>query len=139
MSGVTALLALLNHILGAKKSPFTIIVPHHSINLIAALQKQNFNQSTGYLGMLKILNPAKFLEKLQAASHLVGVQKAQFTQDGDGFLLQSAAGKIRAKNIQELGRLTLGPTHESEVRQPAWQELQKLFPLALWLWGWDSI
>ncbi len=130
--GVSALQSLLTYIFKTKKRAFTLIAPTHSINLIARLDEHGFVKNEGYLGMLKIINLKSLSTKVGRYVQSRGVKNFKLEKTETGLIFQVDQTSINLNSEQELLKLLFGPSEYSE-------ELTELFPLPLWIWGWDSI
>jgi N-acetylglutamate synthase-like GNAT family acetyltransferase len=105
------LFALFNFILQSKKQPFNLLAGAHSVNLIIALQKQKHVGQQGFLGLIKILNPEKFGEKLQKWVAQYGYQKFQILQlEGGKILVTLDHHEFLLPNESHLVKLIFGPT-----------------------------
>lgn len=121
---VSALFGLFNWILAEKKKGFVLITPKHSNNLRVQLLSQEVTYNSGFLGMIKILNPASMIQKLVKAQSALGGEPIDFT----------------GLNEQEFIEALFGPWSEAITdKLPISAVKSGLLPLRFWLWGWDSI
>lgn len=138
---VPALLRLFSHMRAQKKSVLTVISPHHSVNLNTALQRiPSIQYRQGFLGMIRVLNEKSLFAKIHKAARAVGVNDLVLEQEADGirFGLETDSAVIRDR--KDLVRLIFGPFPEIPQLHPTTVEaLERVFPVAFWVWGWDSI
>lgn len=121
---VSALLGLFNFIQAEKKKGFVLITPKHANNLRLQLLSQNIAHNSGFLGMIRILNPNLMVQKLNRAQHALG----------------GAAIDFNGWTQEDLVEALFGPWNESvSARLPIAAVKSGLLPLRFWLWGWDSV
>lgn len=121
---VSALLALFNFIQAEKKKGFTLITPKHATNLRLQLLNQEISHNSGFLGMIRIINPLALIQKLNRAQHALGGTPIDFS----------------GWNHDDLVEALFGPWNEAvSERIPIAAVKSGLLPLRFWLWGWDSI
>ena len=140
---VAPLLALFSHLRREKKAPFTLILPQHSENLIRALEKLPVSINHGYLGMIKIVNFDGLAAKIKRAARNLGIkdlvlerQKPSSTDTVFG------VGKdlVVISDDRALVQILFGPLPLVDSFSDATKmTLEKLFPVPLWIWGWDSV
>lgn len=136
---VSALLALFANLRKAKARPFTVILPNHSVNLITALQAKSVTINQGFLGMIKILDPEKFFGKIRKAARSIGFADLVLESAGEGFNIGVGTDVRKIADEKELVRFIFGPPPELGFLPSSQAKLDRLFPLPLWIWGWDSI
>ncbi|MBX2995029.1 MAG: GNAT family N-acetyltransferase [Bdellovibrionaceae bacterium] len=137
---VSALLALMSHLRKTKARPFTMILPNHSVNLLVQLQKLPVTINQGYLGMIKILKPEAFFAKIQKAARTLGISDLTLETVGDGSFRVGFAGDLRTlPSERDLVRFIFGPGDDLGFLPSSAQKSERIFPLPLWFWGWDSI
>ncbi len=121
---VSALFGLFNWIMTEKKKGFVLITPKHSNNLRIQLLAQEVEHNSGFLGMIKILNPASMIQKLVKAQLALGGAPIDFT----------------GLSADEFVETLFGPWSETITdKLPISGVKSGLLPLRFWLWGWDSI
>lgn len=137
---VSRLMALFSWIFQERARPFTVIVPHHSINLKSAFEKHGVHPKIGYLGMFKIMNPEQFLTKLNKAIRLLGVADMLFTRRGETYQLNLKTKQVLFETERDFVHFIFGPNSEIPNLSPAEnQTLNRVVPLPIWVWGWDSV
>lgn len=121
---IPSLFALFNYILLEKKKPFVLMAPKHSLQLIKSLNSQNFFHHEGFLGMIKILDRAQLLAKVDRAFKSMGM----------------AGPDLKNLGEPELIRLLFGPWNElSPLNLNETARSLDVLPLRFWMWGWDSV
>lgn len=137
--GVAPLLALFSHLRRTKSRPFTIISPNHSVNLLTAIQSKPVTITQGFLGMIKLLETEKFFAKIQRAARSLSIPDLVLrTRDG-GFEFGLGAETRFIGDEKELVRTLFGPGEGTAFEPTTQEKIDRLFPLPLWFWGWDSI
>lgn len=123
-----------------KNNDFTVIAAQHSQNLIRYFQTENFPQHNGFLGMMKVLNTEKFVNKVKSALRAQGLNNFVFEKRGPEWVFGIKDDLFCVTQESELAQLVFGPwdalPHLSESTQAS---LREHLPLPLWVWGWDSI
>ena len=141
--GVEALTALLNYIYIQRGEAFTIIMPGHSVNLIHTLERQGFRTHQGYLGMMQVLNPKFLFPKIVRHAQVdLGISDFVFQVDKDGYYFGAGDNVVKIKREKDLTRLLLGPIDVTSIQGltiETQEKLKKVFPIRMWLWGWDSV
>lgn len=139
---VSKLKALLSYIRREKNQPFTIICSKHSQNLISQLQDLNVTQNNGFLGMIRFANFEQLAAKIKRAFRAEGVANIVLEKHPEHFVFGVGQDLYTLKNESDLIRLLFGPVDYRAVnmfQEPTIQAFEKVFPLKLWIWGWDSI
>lgn len=125
-----------------QQSPLRLITPLHSQNLITKLKNLGAKIHYGYLGMIKITNAESLLKKAVAYAHTRGYDHFQMNQTPEGILVGRPGKEQLLEKEETLTQLLFGPLLPAEVFPFSKENLdiiEKLFPLPLWVWGWDSI
>jgi hypothetical protein len=138
---VSALLSLFSYIRREKNKAFTVICPLHSMNLIMALKKiPGVMHNEGYLGMIKILNEEQLFQKVNKAAQAVGVKNFVMEKTSQGVLFGIGADTALITDKKDIVKLIFGPFPEiPNLKSETIQQLEKVLPVHLWIWGWDSI
>ncbi len=140
--GVSNLLPLFAHIRKVQNRPITVIVPQHSQNLMRKLQEHGLKANEGYLGMIKILNPASLFNKVKRFARAIGVDDFAIEDRQGKFYLGSSEGLFSTDSEQDMVKLLFGPSKPSEIHNfdaAVNATLDRVLPLQMWIWGWDSI
>lgn len=140
--GVSKLLPLFNYIRQQQNRPITVIVPKHSQALIREFEAKGVQCHEGFLGMVKLLNPEGLCKKMQNYARAMGLADVIFKYENQAFVLGVEGEETLSLDEKEVLQLVFGPNSEQyfvRFRENSRQVFQKLFPLPLWIWGWDSI
>ncbi len=136
------LIHLLNYIIQSQNKNINLICPQHSINLINTLHSQDINFNNGYLGLIKILNHQSFFQKILRASKILKINDLVLSKENEGFHIGLPNDIFYTKDPAIVTQLLFGPKYPHEIysfKENTRKELEKIFPLPLWIWGWDSI
>lgn len=139
---VSKLMALLSFIRAEKKSPFTIICPKHSHNLVQALKQQDVTVNHGFLGMIKLVNFDQLSAKIKRAFRSEGVADIVLEKHPQNFVFGIGQDLFTINNETDMVRLLFGPVDYRALgmfKEETAQKFEKVLPLNLWIWGWDSI
>jgi predicted acetyltransferase len=139
---VSKLMALLSYIRALKQEPITIICPAHSNNLIQQLQSKPVTMNMGFLGMIKIANFEQLFTKIKRAFRAEGVADIILDKQSQKFIFGVGHDLITIEQETDLVRLLFGPVKYDELsifKPETIKKLEKVLPLNLWIWGWDSI
>ena len=140
--GVSKLLPLLYFAVKERGKALTLMAPAHSANLIRQLNLAGAKQHSGVLGMIKILNPTPFLSKIKKYVRGMGVEDVALEIRDDKFYLGYREEIFKTDSASDLVRLIFGPLKASELHpfDPTTAEVfERLFPIPMWIWGWDSV
>lgn len=137
------LLYLLSYIQKTKNEKITVICPYHSYNFINAMKKYQFESYVGVLGLLKIINYDLMIPKIVKAASILGVDNLIIKKEGKNIFIGCKSDHLLIKSEEDFLYLLFGPKPLemlfSEVAEDFRIVLKKVFPLPLWIWGWDSI
>jgi GNAT superfamily N-acetyltransferase len=140
--GVSKLLPLLKYAMQVEKRRLTLIAPRHSSNLIRQLVALGAQEHSGVLGMIKILNPSNFLLKIKKYIRAMGVDDVVL-EPRDGRYYMGYREQIFSTDTEtDLVKLIFGPLKASELNAfdaETAEVFERLFPIAMWIWGWDSV
>jgi len=138
---VSKLLALFSWIRKEKKSPFTVILGQHSLNLITALKAvPGAIHSEGYLGMIKITREEQLFNKIKRAARSVGIADLVLEKSGEAYRLGVGADVIEFPDEKDMVRSIFGPLPDiPDLKPETLKTLERVLPVNLWIWGWDSI
>lgn len=140
--GVSSLIPLFAYIRGSQQRPITVIIPRHSGNLIRQFEAMGLQINDGFLGMIKLLNPDNLFGKIKRYARSLGVGDLVLEKQGDKFYLGCADGVFMTDSEQDVVKLVFGPSKASQIHDfdPAVaRSLEKVLPIPMWIWGWDSI
>ncbi len=138
--GVHHLNQLIAHIL-KKQSQLQMIASSTAINLVETLKK-NFKttHNTRTLGYMKPLNVKNIHAKVLRWARIQGEYHLQTFHQNDEVYLRYKSKNYRLPNEQALTRLIWGPIDPNifqNLPSDMHDALMKVFPLPLWVWGWD--
>ncbi len=141
--GVTPLLHLFNYIRKTKGKPFSVIAPAHSINLVQRMINAGFYCHTGFLGMMKVLNSKFLFPKITRHAQVdLGVKDFKLEENNGVYTIGIGSDVIQTEDEKRITQLLLGPSDfrdESQLSVETQETLRKIFPLKMWIWGWDSV
>lgn len=139
---VSKLVPLLGWIGSQRSEPLTLIAPMHSRNLIDQLTKLGVPNHEGYLGMIKILNVSALGAKIKRAFRAIGVADFTFETRDNRIVFGIGDELFHLNEPADVVRLVFGPVDYADLEmfsEQTRQQLARLLPLPLWLWGWDSV
>jgi GNAT superfamily N-acetyltransferase len=140
--GVSKLLPLIKYAVQAEDRSLTLISPAHSTNLIRQLTLAGARETHGVLGMIKILNPSHFLAKIKKYIRAMGFEDVVL-EPRDGRYYMGYRDQIFSTDSEtDLVRVIFGPLKATDLGvfdSDTAGTFEKLFPIAMWIWGWDSV
>jgi GNAT superfamily N-acetyltransferase len=140
---VDGIAALANHIFMTTQKPITVISPSHSQNLIRKLQSLGVKRVDGFLGMIKITNTQNFFAKIvKNAKQEWGIGNFVLEKRGETYFYGLGDNLFKTDQESDIIRLLFGPQKPSRLHDCGPQMnavLDKIFPLEMWIWGFDSI
>lgn len=139
---VSKLMALFSFIRAQKNQPYTIICPRHAQNLINELRRRPVTVNEGFLGMIKLVNFDQLAAKIKRAFRAEGVADIVLEKHPNHFVFGIGQDLFTINNETDMVRLLFGPVDYRSMdlfKEETIQKLEKILPLALWIWGWDSI
>ncbi|KHD89726.1 MAG: acetyltransferase [Bdellovibrio sp. ArHS] len=139
---VSKLMALFSFIRAQKNQPYTIICPRHATNLIQQLQQKPVTMNQGFLGMIKLVNFDQLSAKIKRAFRAEGVADIVLEKHPEHFVFGIGQDLYTIKNETDMVRLLFGPVDYGALgifKNETVEKFQKVLPLNLWIWGWDSI
>jgi hypothetical protein len=140
--GVSKLLPLLKFAMHSERRPLTLIAPPHSANLIRQLKESGATESRGVLGMIKILNAPNLLLKMKKYIRALGIEDVVLEPREGKYYLGYKENIFSTDAERDLVRLFFGPVKASELHpfdQPTAEIFERIFPISMWVWGWDSV
>lgn len=137
------LMALFSFIRTFKKNPYVIICPRHASNLIEQLKKQPITMNEGFLGMIKIVNFDQLSAKIKRAFRAEGIADIVLEKHPNHYLFGIGQDLYTLTNENDLIRFIFGPINYRDfgvfTKEETLQKFEKVLPLDVWIWGWDSI
>ncbi len=144
--GVAALLPLFNFVYQTQKNPVTIMIPRHSQNLRRKLMDLGFQSNEGFLGMIKPINTTSLFTKVKRFARMQGVAdlilEKKADHKGDRYYFGFEGQLFSTDLLSDITRLLFGPQKPSQIHKftpDVAERLDKILPLDMWIWGWDSI
>jgi Acetyltransferase (GNAT) domain len=139
---VPDILDLLSYIIQSEKKPYTFMCPHHSTNLKNRLSLMSDFSNDGFLGMIKINNFDRLATKIKKMFLTEGFDQITLEKKNDEIIFGHKTDLYTLKNEADFVKIVFGPTTIRElgfISVDTSQVLEKVFPLPLWVWGWDSV
>ncbi len=139
---VEALVDLFSFIQSQKKETLTIMTPQHSKNLHQHLKSISTVGHEGYLGMLKVIKTDQLLAKIKKAFRAEGFENIVFEKQNDKIVFGFGTDLYTLEKESDLMQLIFGPLKVEQLSflsSDVQLKLSHLFPMPLWIWGWDSI
>lgn len=138
--GVEHLTQLFSHILKKQKA-VEVITSSTAINLVKNL-KDTFEakHTTRTLGYIKILNIQSIHSKILRWARIQGEYHLQTFNQGSDIFIRYKSKNYQLPNEQALTRLVWGPINPdilNNIDDELKASLLSVFPLPLWVWGWD--
>lgn len=137
-----ALLQLFQHIQKAQQKEVIVISPLHCKNLIRRCEESGAQSFQGILGMVKVLDPKTMTKKAQQTARRMGIKDFAIEWHNETLYFGTSEEMFKTDSLSDITQLLFGPKKPSEIHsfQPDIAEkLDRLLPLPLWIWGWDSI
>ena len=92
--------------------------------------------------MIKVLNPGSFLTKIKKYVRGMGVEEVVLEAREGKFYLGYKQEIFSTDTDSDLVRLIFGPLKASELHpfdKATSETFEKIFPIPMWIWGWDSV
>ena len=138
--GVSHLSQLLIHIL-EQKNQVQLITSSTAINLVHKIKEQFDVQHTSRsLGYIKVLNFKNIHAKILRWARVQGEYHLQTFHQNDSVYIRYKLKNYQLPNDQAFTRLIWGPINPeilSNLDDELKASLLSVFPLPLWVWGWD--
>lgn len=139
---VSALLALVNEIRKSKNVALTLITPSHCTNLIRQAKEKGAFINEGYLGMIKIINSKNLFFKIRRFARYIGQEDFLLEHTGHEYIVGHSGHIFRTTSEKDMTQLIFGPRKASQLNRfdiETIQVFEKIFPIPMWIWGWDSV
>jgi predicted N-acetyltransferase YhbS len=139
---VSALMALFQYLIESKKRDLRVIAPAHSTGLLAKLREFDCQEHRGYLGMIRILKTDSLFSKIKRHARSIGVSDLVLEEDTGTYKFGYQNQTYRTDSKRDLVQLLFGPEKPSQLGKidPATAKiLDRVLPIPLWVWGWDSV
>jgi hypothetical protein len=139
---VSKLMALFSFIRMQKGQPVTVICPKHSTNLIQQLEKLPVTRNHGFLGMIKLVNFDQLAAKIKRSFRAEGVADIVLEKHPAHFVFGVGTDLYTINKETDMVRLLFGPVDYRALgifKDETVEKFEKILPLPLWIWGWDSI
>ena len=140
--GISAILPLISYVRKKRGKPITLISPFYSQNLIRNLNlhKEEIIRHDGFLGMIRLLDIENFFSKIKKYAQSIGVSDFLFQKKEDTYCLHENGKTFKTKSLKELTQFIFGsPQMKPKILHPENSNEKTLFPLFMWIWGWDSV
>ncbi len=140
--GVSKILPLIQFAVQQQRRSLVLIAPDHSTNLIRHLRQAGAKETSGILGMIKILNPSSLLLKVKKHARALGVEDLVLEPREGRFYIGYKDEIFQTDSEADLVRVIFGPLKASSLNvfDPVTAAgLEKVFPIQMWIWGWDSV
>lgn len=140
--GVSKVLPLLAHASQTSGRALHVIAPAHAQNFIRQLKELGATSSEGVLGMVKILNAPNLLLKLKKYMRAMGEADVVLEPRDGKFYIGHGDQIFSTDAERDLTRLIFGPLKASQLHpfdSATAAALERVLPLPMWIWGWDSV
>lgn len=141
--GTQEMLHLVNHIVKNQKRGITLIAPAHSVNLIQRFRERSCMTHEGHLGMIKITNPDSLISKIvRHAKTDCGLHDLVLEKTSHSYHVGIKGGTIKTATEAELVKIIFASHRLLDLNffdKKTAETLERIFPMRMWFWGWDSI
>lgn len=140
--GVEELLYLFSCIYTRYTGGITVITPEHSQNLNSRLKSAGAIHHDGALGMIKIINKTHIAFKLHRYARAIGIDNFIAQEDSGKFVIGVGKNIYTIDDDKDLVSLLFNPNtleNAKNLDSETKEKLSSIFPLAMWVWGWDSV
>ncbi len=138
----SALLELFIHAQKQQNKELIVITPTHCKNLIRRCLGSGAKSYEGILGMIKLIDKASLIKKVQKMARRMGLNDFAIEMHGNTLYFGTSEGVYKTESEADIIHLLFGPQKPAEMHAftpQTLEKLNKLLPLPLWFWGWDSI
>jgi hypothetical protein len=139
---ISALLGLFQHLLEIENRDLRLIAPAHATNLLAKFREFACQEHRGYLGMIRILNPEALFSKIKRHARSIGIADLLLEAEAGTFKFGTTNQIYRSDSHGDLIQLLFGPEKPSQMGKfdaATAKILDRVLPIPIWIWGWDSI
>lgn len=139
---VSAIMGLLEHLLKVEKRDLRLIAPSHSTTLLTKLRELGCQEHRGYLGMIRILKTDALFSKIKRHARALGISDMVLETAGPQFRFGIQNQIYQTESQRDVIQLLFGPEKPSQLGKldPATAKaLDRVLPIPMWVWGWDSI
>ena len=96
----------------------------------------------GYLGMIKIVNFKDFFFKIRRYARMAGFENFVIEGEPGNFTLGLKGEETTFDDEKLITRLIFNPANKDDMTifsANTQTVLETLFPVPMWMWGWDSV
>jgi N-acetylglutamate synthase-like GNAT family acetyltransferase len=125
-----------------QKKELIVITPPHCKNLIRRCLGGGAQSYEGILGMIKLIDKQALVRKVQKTARRMGLSDFAIEMHENTLYFGTSEGVYKTESETDIIHLLFGPQKPSEMHafsDATLEKLNKLLPLPLWFWGWDSI
>jgi len=139
---VSALMGLFSHLRVTLNRDLRLIAPSHATGILSKLKEAGCVDHRGYLGMVRILKTDSMFSKIKRHARAIGVSDLVLEEDGGRFKFGHQDQVYMTESRRDLVQLLFGPEKPSQMGKfdPLTAKiLDRVLPIPLWIWGWDSV
>ncbi len=125
-----------------QKKEIIVITPPHCKNLIRRCLSGGAQSYEGILGMIKLIDKHSLVKKVQKTARRMGLNDFAIEMHENTLYFGTSEGVYKTESESDIIHLLFGPQKPAEMHafsEATLEKLNKLLPLPLWFWGWDSI
>ena len=92
--------------------------------------------------MIKILRPDLLCAKIKKAARDLGIDDLIFERQAGQFYIGKPGHVFKTDSLVDLTKLIFGPWRPSDIHHfdaDSLAVLNRIFPIQMWMWGWDSV
>lgn len=138
----SALLELFTYAQKQQGKELIVMTPPQCKNLIRRCIASGAKTYEGILGMIKLIDKHALVKKVQKTARRMGLNNFAIEMHGDTLYFGTSEGVYKTDSEVDIIHLLFGPQKASQMHpfsEATAEKLNKLLPLPLWFWGWDSI
>lgn len=136
------ILDLISYMIQSEKQTYTFMCPHHSLNLRNKLRMMCDFSNDGFLGLIKINNFDRLASKIKKMFLAEGIDQITLEKKDGEIIFGHKTDLYNLKNENDFVKILCGPTSLKDlgfVSADVCKVFDKVFPIPLWVWGWDSV